>query len=475
MPTNSPSKATKTNEHKPPFGYFSVKRPNNIAITRPHQLNYLTHAIQSLTSHHSTTLQPQNATALVVSDDEIGMLDSRKASNFVNPTATATRRPSSNANTRKRALTNETRTLTTSTNSKTIKCSASIHANVPSSEKRRKGLESPSASFSDTLLDFHEAVKHPLEDAESSVISSTANGEIGQAKASRSKRVKVTQPVSKQRWTRTIGKSVKIKRRELLLMQVKPPVRLLARPRFVRRVSLGHGTEDHILGAVNEEAKYFSAMLEPTLPGFTKTEKFSREFVPPLDVDTQIAAGLKASAVNRDSKEASYATEEPAFDDDDDEDIKMFKATEAKKTAKYLNTPVVHHGLDQTLPPIHNLQDIFQDMVLNGLQDSKSHQLQAFLKHIQGRQLRVGTMCSGTECPVLALGLINDGMSSLRAATPDTDSLTSVALTRLGRPNISFIHVLSCEIVPYKQAYIQRNFNPEYLFRDVTELAGETA
>jgi hypothetical protein len=473
MPTNSPSKATKTNEHKPPFGYFSVKRPNNIAITRPHQLNYLTHAIQSLTSHHSTTLQPQNATALVVSDDEIGMLDSRKASNFVNPTATATRRPSSNANARKRALTDETRTLTT--NGKNIKCSASIHANVPSSEKRRKGLESPGASFPDTLLDFHEAVKHPLEDAESSAISSTANGEIGQAKASRAKRAKVTQPVSKQRWTRTIGKSVKIKRRELLLMQVKPPVRLLARPRFVRRVSLGHGTEDHILGAVKEEAKYFSAILEPTLPGFTKTEKFSRKFVPPPDVDTQIAAGLKASAVNRDSKEASYATEEPAFDDDDDEDIKMFKATEAKKTAKYLNTPVVHHGLDQTLPPIHNLQDIFQDMVLNGLQDSKSHQLQAFLKHIQGRQLRVGTMCSGTECPVLALGLINDGMSSLRAATPDTDSLTSVALTRLGRPNISFIHVLSCEIVPYKQAYIQRNFNPQYLFRDVTELAGETA
>jgi len=69
----------------------------------------------------------------------------------------------------------------------------------------------------------------------------------------------------------------------------------------------------------------------------------------------------------------------------------------------------VQDGIDLTLPPIHNLQEIFQDMVLNGLHDSKSHQLPAFLEHIQGRKLRVGTMCSGTECPVIALELINDG------------------------------------------------------------------
>ena len=45
----------------------------------------------------------------------------------------------------------------------------------------------------------------------------------------------------------------------------------------------------------------------------------------------------------------------------------------------------------------------------------------------------------------------------------------------MGRRNIPFVHVLSCEIIPYKQAYIQRNFNPQYLVRDVTELPGEKA
>jgi site-specific DNA-cytosine methylase len=34
-------------------------------------------------------------------------------------------------------------------------------------------------------------------------------------------------------------------------------------------------------------------------------------------------------------------------------------------------------------------------------------------------------------------------------------------------------HVFSCEIEPFKQAYIERNFHPPVLFRDIREL-GET-
>jgi hypothetical protein len=36
-------------------------------------------------------------------------------------------------------------------------------------------------------------------------------------------------------------------------------------------------------------------------------------------------------------------------------------------------------------------------------------------------------------------------------------------------------HVFSCEIEPYKQAYIERNFAPPILFRDVRELGGAKA
>lgn len=36
-------------------------------------------------------------------------------------------------------------------------------------------------------------------------------------------------------------------------------------------------------------------------------------------------------------------------------------------------------------------------------------------------------------------------------------------------------HVFSCEIEPFKQAYIERNFAPPILFRDVTELGRRKA
>ena len=35
-------------------------------------------------------------------------------------------------------------------------------------------------------------------------------------------------------------------------------------------------------------------------------------------------------------------------------------------------------------------------------------------------------------------------------------------------------HVFSAEIVPFKQAYIERNFHPKIIFRDMRELIGNT-
>ena len=40
---------------------------------------------------------------------------------------------------------------------------------------------------------------------------------------------------------------------------------------------------------------------------------------------------------------------------------------------------------------------------------------------------------------------------------------------------LSFDRVFSCEIEPFKQAYIERNFSPPILFRDVTELGKKKA
>ncbi|KAK3672165.1 hypothetical protein LTR78_007918 [Recurvomyces mirabilis] len=104
-------------------------------------------------------------------------------------------------------------------------------------------------------------------------------------------------------------------------------------------------------------------------------------------------------------------------------------------------------GLDSNLPPLSDIRDIFADETKSalglGLRDA--------LLHLDGRALRVATMCSGTESPLLALQMIAD------------------ALRESGEPPLNIEHVFSAEIVPYKQAYIERNFAPPVIFRDVTE------
>jgi hypothetical protein len=102
------------------------------------------------------------------------------------------------------------------------------------------------------------------------------------------------------------------------------------------------------------------------------------------------------------------------------------------------------------LPPLTSIPDIFTDIV------RRMPELQKVAKHLNGRSLRVATMCSGTESPLLALGLISRAMGAIGST-------------------FNVEHVFSCEIEPFKQAYIERNFSPPILFRDVCELGGSTA
>ncbi|UZJ52821.1 hypothetical protein CBS101457_002141 [Exobasidium rhododendri] len=102
-------------------------------------------------------------------------------------------------------------------------------------------------------------------------------------------------------------------------------------------------------------------------------------------------------------------------------------------------------------PPISNLEDIFADIV------QRTPGIKELAMTLQGRPLRVATMCSGTESPLLALNLI------------------SRAIKKQHGIQIEIQHVFSCEIEPYKQAYIERNFAPPVLFRDVCELGGDQA
>lgn len=103
------------------------------------------------------------------------------------------------------------------------------------------------------------------------------------------------------------------------------------------------------------------------------------------------------------------------------------------------------------LPPIHDIAAIFSDMVAN------TPEMKSVAKHLGGRSLRVATMCSGTESPLLALEMIRRSIEAQYGV------------------NLGIEHVFSCEIEPFKQAYIERNFQPPILFRDVCELDKETA
>ena len=109
------------------------------------------------------------------------------------------------------------------------------------------------------------------------------------------------------------------------------------------------------------------------------------------------------------------------------------------------------HADDMKLAPLSTMPEIFRDIV------RRNPELKNVAEAFKGRKFRVATMCSGTESPLLALQLICEGMKDILDADLEVD------------------HVFSCEIEPFKQAYIERNFHPPILFRDVTELGGEEA
>ena len=106
--------------------------------------------------------------------------------------------------------------------------------------------------------------------------------------------------------------------------------------------------------------------------------------------------------------------------------------------------------LAEELPAIRDVQGMFTDMV------KKLPELQGLIKAL-GRPIRVATMCSGTESPLLAL-----------------DKIGNATQIEYGQ-KLGVDHVFSCEIEPFKQAYIERNFAPPILFRDIRELDGDQA
>jgi site-specific DNA-cytosine methylase len=110
-------------------------------------------------------------------------------------------------------------------------------------------------------------------------------------------------------------------------------------------------------------------------------------------------------------------------------------------------------GIDFKLPPIDNIEDAFVDMVAQAIELG----LDDVLKKLNGRQINVATMCSGTESPLLAFEML------------------SKALEQAGHAPLNVHQKFAADIEVFKQAFIERNQSPEIIFRDVREFIPDNA
>ena len=111
-----------------------------------------------------------------------------------------------------------------------------------------------------------------------------------------------------------------------------------------------------------------------------------------------------------------------------------------------------------TLLPKHvckkftRIEDMFSHMV----SQTRADLIQELSTLRPLRGLFRATMCSGTESPLWRSNI-------------------GSACHKLHHAPLLVEHVFSCEIEPFKQAYIERNFAPPILFRDVRELGNAEA
>ncbi|KAI9846132.1 MAG: hypothetical protein M1838_001391 [Thelocarpon superellum] len=128
------------------------------------------------------------------------------------------------------------------------------------------------------------------------------------------------------------------------------------------------------------------------------------------------------------------------------------RPTKRAQDSRNTDTWTYKAGIREELPPMHDIGEIFEDLT----RAAREQGLMKAVEHLRSNKLKVATMCSGTESPILALQLVNESLNKLEGRTLD------------------FEHQFSAEIVPYKQAYIERNFSPPIIFRDIRELVDST-
>lgn len=106
-------------------------------------------------------------------------------------------------------------------------------------------------------------------------------------------------------------------------------------------------------------------------------------------------------------------------------------------------------GYEPELEPLTTHGQIFEHMTARACE----HGLFEAMEYLQDKTLRVATMCSGTDSPIMALERI------------------AQYLFKNHKKTLHIHHVFSCEIEPEKARFIERNTGVPLIFRDVRELA----
>jgi hypothetical protein len=131
--------------------------------------------------------------------------------------------------------------------------------------------------------------------------------------------------------------------------------------------------------------------------------------IPELDLsfnleDDQLKGELHSDAGDIDERPSTEHLEQVYPRDKPEEPVSY---TDAIPEVEYIEVMLDKHvyktGLDGSLPPIHELEEIFQDISKKAITNG----IQAAIRHLGSRKLRVVTMCSGTESPLLALEMVS--------------------------------------------------------------------
>lgn len=108
-----------------------------------------------------------------------------------------------------------------------------------------------------------------------------------------------------------------------------------------------------------------------------------------------------------------------------------------------------YNGLIESSALLRDIDAMFDDMTTNVWELGFGGAQAPFVR--DNTRIRIVTMCSGTDSPLIALNLVQR------------------SLQRQGKDYFKVNHLASCEIEPFKQAFIERNFSPPTIFHDVTE------